>query len=126
MPFTSDFTRGGVVSNVVRTGNLQDGEHSITIRNALLSITDIRVHDGGNNVEDIACYYGTMATLTSNQRLRGVVYQIAKTDTNMYYDDPTKPHFHEREHYLEAWLVYSKKPSALDYIVNERYDPQTQ
>jgi hypothetical protein len=109
---TSDFTQytRPVCSNM--------GETCHSVQNDTMSITDTRVHNGDHTGE--ATFYGIMATLQPVS-CRGVIYQIVESDMCMEYNDTQKSVFTEKEKYMEAWVIYSRKPVVYDYIMNERY-----
>jgi hypothetical protein len=78
-----------------------------------------RVHNGDSNTE--AWHYGIRAKLTP-VNTRGVIYQIVDSDTDVRYKN--KQVFRERIEYLEAWVVYPRKPPVYDYLTNERNGEQ--
>jgi hypothetical protein len=107
--FTTDFTRFCKTPETVGT------DYPTCFVSRSLSITENRVHNGDSTAE--AQHYGIRAKLIPC-RTRGVIYQLVESDSVVQYANMDG--FTERVRYLEAWVVYPKKPPVYDYLTNER------
>ena len=108
--FTTDFTQ--YVREVPhKTGSV----YPLTWNSKSIHITEDYVHNG--NALGDAWHYGIRATLRPH-RVSGLIFQIVDTLVHTVYENGVS--HTENNQYLEAWVTYSGKPLALDFLTDER------
>ena len=108
--FTTDFTR---YARAIQ--RIEGSQYPLTMSNESLGITEDRIHNG--TISGSASHYGIRAELRPNRK-KGVIYQIVHTTLRMQYESGEI--YEEDRKYVEAWVIYSGKPAAYDFLTDER------